>query len=110
VLNQAPEKRLTNLDESWSAFPYVNGKLFAEPLPPEVATPAGLPQLIKGSQPTDGGHLILTEAEKFELISKEPQAGKWIRQYIGGEELINGTVTIGGRPNAVHLIILSTQF
>ncbi|NOS97782.1 MAG: class I SAM-dependent DNA methyltransferase [Methylotenera sp.] len=34
VLNQAPEKRLTNLDESLSAFPYVNGKLFAEPLPP----------------------------------------------------------------------------
>ncbi|NOU41389.1 MAG: class I SAM-dependent DNA methyltransferase [Methylotenera sp.] len=34
VLNQAPEKRLTNLDESLSAFPYINGKLFAEPLPP----------------------------------------------------------------------------
>lgn len=34
VLNQAPEKRLTNLDDSLSAFPYVNGKLFAEPLPP----------------------------------------------------------------------------
>ncbi len=34
VLNQAPEKRLTNLDESIAAFPYVNGNLFAEPLPP----------------------------------------------------------------------------
>ncbi len=34
VLNCAPEKRLTNLDDSLSAFPYVNGKLFAEPLPP----------------------------------------------------------------------------
>lgn len=34
VLNQAPEKRLTNLDESLSAFPYINGKLFVEPLPP----------------------------------------------------------------------------
>ncbi|MEI8362679.1 MAG: DNA methyltransferase [Betaproteobacteria bacterium] len=34
VLNQAPEKRLTNLDESIAAFPYVNGNLFAEALPP----------------------------------------------------------------------------
>jgi len=34
VLNQAPEKRLTNLDESLKDFPYVNGKLFEEPLPP----------------------------------------------------------------------------
>ena len=34
MLNQAPEKRLTNLDDSLSVFPYVNGKLFAEPLPP----------------------------------------------------------------------------
>ena len=34
VLNQSKEKRLTNLDESMAAFPYVNGKLFAEPLSP----------------------------------------------------------------------------
>lgn len=34
VLNQASQQRLTNLDDSLAAFPYVNGKLFAEPLPP----------------------------------------------------------------------------
>ena len=34
VLNTPAEKRLSNLDESLHAFPYVNGKLFAEPLPP----------------------------------------------------------------------------
>ena len=61
-------------------------------LPSRTATPAGLPQLIKGSQPTDGGHLILTEFEKNELVANEPQAEKWLRQYIGGEELINGSV------------------
>lgn len=59
-------------------------------LPSRTTTPQGLPQLIKGSQPTDGGHLILTEAEKTELLSKEPAAEKWLRVYIGGEELING--------------------
>jgi type II restriction/modification system DNA methylase subunit YeeA len=34
VLNTHEVKRLTNLDESLATFPYVNGKLFAEPLPP----------------------------------------------------------------------------
>ena len=59
-------------------------------LPSRTATPAGLPQLIKGSQPTDGGHLILSEQDADELLSAEPTAAKWLKTYIGGEELING--------------------
>jgi hypothetical protein len=61
-------------------------------LPSRTDTPPGLPRLIKGSQPTDGGHLILTEAEKTGLLAVEPQAEKWLRPYIGGEELINGSI------------------
>lgn len=61
-------------------------------LPSRTDTPPNLPQLIKGSQPTDGGHLILTEDEKSELLAAEPHAEKWLRKYIGGEELINGGV------------------
>lgn len=34
VLNTPKEKRLRNLDEDLNAFPYVNGKLFEETLPP----------------------------------------------------------------------------
>lgn len=34
VLNTPENKRLNNLDESLAAFPYVNGKLFEETLPP----------------------------------------------------------------------------
>ena len=33
ILNTAKDKRLKNIDESLDAFPYVNGKLFEEPLP-----------------------------------------------------------------------------
>src|SRR3546814_15018602 len=50
-----------------------------------------MPEMYKGSQPTDGGHLILNDAEKAELLSIEPNAAKFIRSYIGGDELINGT-------------------
>lgn len=52
--------------------------------------PAGFPQLKKGSQPTDGGHLILTERERAELLEAEPAAEPWLRRYMGGDELING--------------------
>ncbi len=34
ILNQPEDKRLTNLDENLAQFPYVNGKLFEEVLPP----------------------------------------------------------------------------
>ncbi|MHC5827579.1 MAG: type IIL restriction-modification enzyme MmeI, partial [Nostoc sp.] len=34
VLNTPDEKRLKNLDENLAQFPYVNGKLFEEPLQP----------------------------------------------------------------------------
>lgn len=33
VLNTSPDKRFKNLDEQLAEFPYVNGKLFDEPLP-----------------------------------------------------------------------------
>jgi hypothetical protein len=58
-------------------------------LPSRTNTPLGLPQLIKGSQPTDGGHLVLTDEEKQGFIAGEPEAEKWIRPYVGGVELIN---------------------
>jgi hypothetical protein len=33
ILNTHEEKRLKNIDEALNAFPYINGKLFEEPLP-----------------------------------------------------------------------------
>lgn len=55
----------------------------SDPLP-------GSLQMIKGSQPTDGGNLILDDEEMQSLIALEPEARKFLRPYVGGEELING--------------------
>lgn len=55
------------------------------------SVPAGLPELVKGSQPTDGGHLLLNEQERADLLHNEPTAKNYIRQYMGGSELINNT-------------------
>ena len=52
--------------------------------------PKGFPKMTKGSQPTDGGNLLLKPAERDELIKKNPLAEKYIFQFIGGDEFING--------------------
>jgi type I restriction-modification system DNA methylase subunit len=46
-------------------------------------------KMVNGSKPTDGGNLLLSEAEYQELISKEPLAQNWIRPFSMGEEFIN---------------------
>ena len=43
----------------------------------------------KGSQPTDGGNLLLSSDEKKELITKYPITEKWIRRFMMGEDFIN---------------------
>jgi hypothetical protein len=48
-------------------------------------------EMTNGSKPTDGGHLLLDDAEKDSLIAAEPQAAQWIRPFMGAEEFINKT-------------------
>ncbi|WP_071467643.1 class I SAM-dependent DNA methyltransferase [Polynucleobacter asymbioticus] len=48
------------------------------------------PLMFRGSQPTDGGHLLLDDYEKENLIKIEPIAEKFINKFLMGEEFING--------------------
>ncbi len=49
-----------------------------------------VPRMMRGSQPTDGGNLILEYNEKEELERREPKVSPYIRQYMMGDELISG--------------------
>lgn len=49
-----------------------------------------MPKMTKGSQPTDGGNLLLTVEERTDLIARNPLAEKFIQRFIGAEEFING--------------------
>jgi hypothetical protein len=51
---------------------------------------SNVPKMSFGSMPRDGGHLLFTEEEKNSFLTKEPKARKWIRDYIGSQEFING--------------------
>jgi len=57
-----------------------------KPLTPDM------PEMSKGSQPTDGGNLILSAEERELLISEFPQADKWVKQYLGADDFINGNL------------------
>lgn len=50
---------------------------------------AGLPVMSKGSQPTDGGHLILSESERTEIVAAYPKASSFIKPFVGSRDLIN---------------------
>ncbi len=50
-----------------------------------------VPEISYGSKPTDGGHLLMDDAEKEALLSAEPAAAKWIRPFLGAEEFIYKT-------------------
>jgi len=45
--------------------------------------------IVFGSMPNDGGHLLLSDDEKRELLREEPAAKKWLRPFIGADEFIN---------------------
>ncbi len=84
----------------------INGYLVAAPnviLGSRTAAPHGLPQMIKGSQPTDGArlkapdgsyvttsNLILEASDRAALLAADPDSDRWLRPYVGGDELISG--------------------
>jgi hypothetical protein len=47
-----------------------------------------VPEMMKGSQPTDNGNLLLSDEEKDDLLAKEPSAQKYIRKILGSQEFL----------------------
>ncbi len=47
-----------------------------------------VPEMLRGSQPTDDGNLILSIDEKEEYIKKEPQGEKFLRPFMMGKDFI----------------------
>ncbi|HEX8566214.1 MAG TPA: DNA methyltransferase [Pyrinomonadaceae bacterium] len=48
-----------------------------------------VPPIVFGSMPNDGGHLLLDDDEKAQLLRLEPQAERFIRRFYGSREFIN---------------------
>lgn len=51
----------------------------------------GLPEMIRGSMPSDGGFLILSAEEKIEIIKKYPEVERIVKGYMGAEDFLSST-------------------
>jgi len=49
-----------------------------------------VPPMRFGSMPRDGGFLILSAAERKELLKQHPEARRFVLRYTGAEEFLNG--------------------
>ena len=47
-------------------------------------------EMLFGSMPNDGGNLIIRAEEYDEFIKREPDATKYVREFLGADEFING--------------------
>jgi len=93
-------------DPHASLVSQINGYLIEgaqHAVPARSKPPFGRLPLHKGSQPTDGArlkkpgggyitysNLILDDGERADLLATCPKAEKWLRPYVGGDELISG--------------------
>ncbi len=48
-----------------------------------------VPEMVFGSMPNDGGHLLLNKEEKEDLLKREPSSKKFIKRLYGAVEFIN---------------------
>ena len=84
----------------------INGYLIDGPqyaVPARSAPPEGRLKMHKGSQPTDGArlrkpgggylkfsNLILEESDREKLLAADADCEKWLKPYVGGDEMISG--------------------
>ncbi len=50
----------------------------------------GLPKLIGGSMPIDGGHYIFKAEERAAFLQEEPNAEPYLRPFVGSREFLQG--------------------
>lgn len=91
--------RLFDYEDPWSqpieiAARTVNGYLVDGPnvlvTPRTEPLSSDLTTVTFGNMPRDGGHLIV-DKEAYPAVAADPVASKYLRRFIGSEELVNGT-------------------
>ena len=68
---------------------------------------SSLPKIRVGTKPVDGGHYILDREEREDLLTREPEAARLLRPFVGGREYINGLerwilLTSGAPPSVLR--------
>lgn len=84
VFSNFDRKQVTNIS------PYlVEGKSIF--VVPSTIPLNGLPPMCMGSNPVDGTHLVVSKVEYDALVEIEPSAIRFLKRYMGGNDLVKGT-------------------
>lgn len=91
--NQAPsECYLFDADGKKNIVPHINPYLLDAPdifIEKRTNPLCNVPVFVRGCQPTDNGNFILTEEEKNDLLSREPNAEQFVRPFMMGKDFID---------------------
>jgi hypothetical protein len=74
----------TNISPYLIAGPDISIMARSKPLCP-------VPEIVFGSMPNDGGHLLFSQFTKEQFLKRQPDAARFLRRFVGAEEFLNGT-------------------
>jgi hypothetical protein len=50
-----------------------------------------VPEIVFGSMPNDGGHLLFDASGRADLLKRQPDAARYLRRFVGADEFLNGS-------------------
>lgn len=83
VTSAPTETRPTNINAYLLDAPNVFVEKRMQPLSPILG------KVVYGAKPVDDGNFVLTTQEEYELAMRDPIASRYVRRFIGADELIN---------------------
>ena len=92
-VGDAPSKKILYTSGRAQEVEYINPYLVDAPsimITKRSKPLCSVPEICKGSQPTDGGNLIIKAEEYDDFIRQEPKAKEYIRLFLGASEFISG--------------------
>ena len=92
VSKKERENKFIVENEKKFAATHINGYLIDAPdfyITSRGSEPKGFPKLTQGNKPWDDGGLIVSAAERADLIRKYPQLEEHIKLFLGAREFIN---------------------
>jgi hypothetical protein len=71
--------------------------------------PFGMPEMMYGSKPTDGGNFLFTDDEKVAFLNDEPGARKFVKPFLSAHEFLHGEKRwvlwlVGARPDEIRAL------
>ncbi len=101
IFDRENKKKATNINGYLIDAPNVLVEARRRPLCSNVQC------MVYGSKPADGGHLLLDEEERGQMVKDNPNTEKYIKRYMGATDLINNSVRyclwlVGCSPNELR--------